>query len=77
MTKTPGNFEQPKPITKAERDARKVFRQDDAKAAMTEHETAETAFAKNRERLKSERLAREASAAPDPVTKPKPKKKNR
>jgi hypothetical protein len=30
MTKTPGEFELPKPITKAERDARKAFRQVDA-----------------------------------------------
>ena len=77
MTKTPGNFEQPKPVTKAERDAQKVFRQDDAKAAMTEHETAEKAFSNNRERLKAERLAREASAPPVPATKPKPKKKSK
>ena len=74
MTKTPGNLEQPKPATKAEREARKSFRQVDAKAAMTEHETAEKVFAKNRERLKAERLAREASGAA-PGTKPKPKKK--
>ena len=76
MTKIPGNLEQPKPVTKAERDARKVFRQDDAKAGMTEREAAEKAFSNNRERLKTERLAREASA-PDPVTKPKPKKKRK
>jgi hypothetical protein len=37
MTKTPGEFEPPKPITKAERDARKAFRQVDAEKAMTEH----------------------------------------
>ena len=36
MTKTPGNLEQPKPATKAEREARKSFRQVDAKAAMTD-----------------------------------------
>ncbi len=77
MTKTPGNLEQPKPVTKAEREARKAFRQVDAKSAMTEHETAEKAFSKNRERLKAERLARDASAAPAPATKPKPKKKSK
>ena len=38
MTKTPGQFEPSKPITKAEREARKVFRQLDAEKAMTEHE---------------------------------------
>ena len=44
MTKTPGGFEGPKPITKAERDARKAFRQVDAEKAMTEHEIAQKAF---------------------------------
>src|SRR4051812_23783891 len=60
MTKTPGEFEPPKPITKAERDARKALRQVDAEKAMTEHETAQKAFSANRERLRAERLAREA-----------------
>lgn len=77
MTKTPGNLEQPKPVTKAERDARKAFHQVDAKAAMTEHDRAEKAFSENRERLKTERLAREASAEPAAATKPKPKKKSK
>ena len=36
MTKTPGEYQEPKPITKAERDARKAFRQVDAEKAMTE-----------------------------------------
>ena len=71
MTKTPGEFEGPKPITKAERDARKAFRQVDAEKAMTEHEIAQKAFSANRERLKAERLAREAAGTlprydPDP-----------
>ena len=60
MTKTPSGFEPSKPTTKAERDARKAFRQVDAEKAMTEHEIAQKAFSKNRERLKAERLAREA-----------------
>ena len=64
MTKTPGNFEQPKMDTKAERNARKAFREGDAKAAMTEHEAAEEAFSNNRDRLKAERLAREAADGP-------------
>lgn len=64
MTKTPGNFEQLKLVTKAEREARKAFREEDAKAAMTEHETAEEAFSNNRERLKAERLARKAVEGP-------------
>jgi len=60
MTTAPGEFIPPKPVTKAERDARKAFRQVNAKKAMTEHEVATKAFSKNRERLKAERLAREA-----------------
>ncbi len=64
MTKTLGNLEQPKPVTKAEREARKAFRQVDAKSAMTEHETAEKAFSNNRERLRGERLARKAVEGP-------------
>jgi len=53
-----------KPPTKAELDARKAFRPADAKKAMTEHEIAQNAFSNNRERLKAERLAREAAARP-------------
>ena len=58
-----------KPPTKAERDARKAFRQVDAKKALTEHEIAQKAFSNNRERLKAERLAREAAGVPLPKTK--------
>lgn len=72
MTKTPGEMQPPKPISKAERNARKAFRQVDAEKAMTEQETAQRAFDKNRERLKAERLAREA--AEPPPTKPKARK---
>ena len=75
MTKKPGEFESPKPITKAERDARKAFRQVDAEKAMTEHEIAQKAFSANRERLKAERLAREAAKTPVAAKKNKPKKK--
>ncbi len=56
----------PKQITKAERDAHKAFRQVDAKKAMTEHEIAQKAFSNNRERLKAERLVREAAVATAP-----------
>jgi hypothetical protein len=78
MTKTPGEFEPPKPITKAEREAQKAFRQVDAKKAMTEHESAQKAFHANRERLKAERLAREAVETPVAVAKKgKTKKKDR
>ena len=77
MTKTPGEFEPPKPITKAEREARKAFRQVDAEKAMTEHEIAQKAFSANRERLKAERLAREAARPPVSAKKAKTKKKPR
>jgi len=73
MSKTPGEFQLPKPITKAERDARKAFRQVDAEKAMTEHEVAQKAFSKNRERLKAERLAREVAETPIATKKAKPK----
>jgi hypothetical protein len=46
MTKTPGEVQPPKHLTKAERDARKAFRQVDAQKAMTEHEIAHKAFSK-------------------------------
>jgi hypothetical protein len=62
MTKTPGEVEPSKPMTKAEREARKAFRQVNAEKAMSEHDIAQKAFSKNRERLKAERLAREADA---------------
>jgi hypothetical protein len=64
MTKTPGEFEPPTPITKAERDARKAFRQVDAEEAITEQQLAQKAFSENRERLRAERLAREAGGRP-------------
>ena len=44
---------------------------------MTEHETAQKAFSANRERLKAERLAREAAGAPVAAKKAKTKKKAR
>jgi hypothetical protein len=77
MTKRPGEFEPPKPITKAEREAREAFRQLDAEKAMTEHEIAQKAFSANRERLKAERLTREAAGPPVAAKKTKPKKKAR
>jgi hypothetical protein len=52
-----------KVATRAEREARKVFREAEASKAMTEHERAQRAFQENRERLKALRLAREAAAA--------------
>ena len=77
MTKTPGELEPPRPITKAEREARKAFRQVDAEKALTEHEVAQKAFSNNRERLKAERLAREAKGTPVATTKAKPKTKGK
>jgi hypothetical protein len=74
MTKTPGEFES-KPITKAERDARSAIRQLDAEKAMSEHETAQKAFSANRERLKAERLTREAAGTQVAAKKAKTKKK--
>ena len=64
MKKTPGEVEPPRQITKAEREARKAFRQVEAEKAMSEYEIAQEAFSKNRERLKAERLAREAAGPP-------------
>jgi hypothetical protein len=64
MTKTPGEFEPPKPNTKVERDARKAFRQVDATKAVAEHEQAQRAFNENRERLRTERIARETVKGP-------------
>ena len=77
MTKAPGEFEPPKPITKAERDARKASRKVDAEKAMTEHEITQKAFSANRERLKAERLTREAAGPPVAAKKAKTKKKPR
>lgn len=52
-----------KMITRAEREARKLFREAEASKAMTDYERAQRAFHENRERLKVLRLAREAAAA--------------
>lgn len=64
MTKFPGEWEPPKPISKEERDARKALRVVEAAQAMTEHATAAKAFDQNRERLKAERLTREGAGPP-------------
>jgi hypothetical protein len=65
-----------KPPTKAQRDAHKAFRPVGFKKAMTEHETEQKAFSNNRERLKAERLAREATAPPLSESKAPKAKKN-
>ena len=61
----PKKSERRKLPSKEERQARKELREADARVAMAKHEKATEAFAKNRERLKTERLAREAGEATD------------
>jgi len=51
----------PRILTSEERKARDAQRRADAEQAMREHEAAQKAFYKNRERLRAERLAREAA----------------
>jgi hypothetical protein len=75
--KTPGGNEPPKQISRAEREALKAFRQVDTKTPMSEQEIAQAAFSKNRERLRAERLAREAAATPSAKAKPRPKAKKK
>ena len=75
MTKSPHEVEPPRQITKAEREARKAFREVEAKKAISDHDVAQKAFYKNKERLKAERLAREAEAPTEPQAKRKPQKK--
>jgi hypothetical protein len=53
----------PRILTSEERKARDAERRADAEQAMREHEAAQKAFYENRERLRAERLAREARAA--------------
>lgn len=48
--------------TAAEREAHKAFRAGEAKQAVTDYAKVQKAFHDNRERLKAERLAREAEA---------------
>jgi hypothetical protein len=59
--------------TAAQREAQKAFREADAKTAMSEYERDKKAFHANRERLRAERLAREAAATDNAATKPKRK----
>jgi hypothetical protein len=49
-------------LTSAQREARKAFKQADSKVALSEYERTQEAFHANHERLKAERLAREAAA---------------
>jgi transcription elongation GreA/GreB family factor len=66
-----GEEQPPKRISKEVREARKALRDGDAKSAMTDHATTAMAFNTNRERLRAERLAREAV---EPSPPPKKKK---
>ena len=52
-----------KPLTPEQRQARDATRRVEAEKAMRDHEVAQKAFYENRERLRAERLAREAAAA--------------
>jgi hypothetical protein len=47
-------------ISPAEREARKAFKEVDAAKPLTEREREQKAFHENRERLRAQRLAREA-----------------
>jgi hypothetical protein len=47
-------------ISPAEREARKAFKEVNAAKALSEHESEQKAYHDNRERLKAQRLAREA-----------------
>jgi hypothetical protein len=58
--KAPDKFERLEPLSKEQKKARNERRAPEAKSAMAEHADTAEAFAKNRERLKAERLAREA-----------------
>jgi hypothetical protein len=49
-----------KVTTAAEREAEKAFKKVDPKTAMGDHQKAQKSFDENRQRLKAERLAREA-----------------
>ena len=49
-------------VTPAEREARKAFRPAEAKQAIGDYAKSQKALHENRERLKGERLAREADA---------------
>ena len=52
-------------LTSEQRAARNAERRADAEQAMRDHEAAQKAFYDNRERLRAERLAREAGASDD------------
>lgn len=57
----------PHKLTPIERAERNLMRQKDAEKAMAEHERAQDRLYSNMERLRAERLAREAKAASQPA----------
>jgi len=67
--KKPEEFERREPLSKEQKQARKERREAEARMASAENAKAAEAFDKNRERLKSERLAREAVEIPPPLKK--------
>jgi hypothetical protein len=66
MSKAPDKFERPEPLSKEEKQARKERREAAARIATAENAKAAEEFAKNRERLKAARLARDAGATTPP-----------
>ena len=53
---------EPKRLTRPEREARKALAAQEAEKALSAYEAAQRALHANRERLKAERLAREAAS---------------
>ena len=49
---------------RAEKEAQKAFRKLDAAQALNDHEKSQKAFFENRDRLRADRLAREAAVVP-------------
>jgi DNA-directed RNA polymerase alpha subunit len=49
---------------RAEKEAQKALRKQDAAQALNDHEKSQKAFFENRDRLRAERLAREAAVVP-------------
>ena len=65
MTEQSFEARPPRILTSEERKARDAERRAKAEEAMRDHEAAQKAFYKNRERLRAERLARDAGEAPE------------
>ena len=61
----------PHKLTPIERAERNLMRQKDAEKAMADHEKTQAALYSNMERLRAERLKREASGPSEPAAKPR------